>query len=117
LQEEVPTAIVARMKELSSIVESATIEEDFKEFVENNKKEDEPPIQYVGFRGKYTEEAKPAANAASSQEPNFSAMTAEEKLALEQQKKPEEQPTEQKKSKSTLFPEDEDDNFRKAEDQ
>lgn len=64
-QEIIPTALEQYMKDLVSSYESGNLEEDFKEFIEANKKtEPEETIEFSAFKSKFqdTEEKKESEN-------------------------------------------------------
>jgi len=91
LQEAVPHALDDQVKALSAVYGNASIEDDFREFIEANKTPSEPsePFEFVPFKSKYEEEeqvkakeadTKPETQRSTETVSTFSTQTAEEKL-------------------------------------
>jgi len=104
LQEVVPNVLDQQVKDLASVYANASIEDDFREFIEANKKGAEPEesFEFVPYKSKFeNEEKKEAPKETVSEAPStFSTQTAEEKLEKksEEQKKKEREEQEAKRA-------------------
>jgi len=123
IEEDLPTAIQTQCEEIYEVVEAASIEDDFKEFIAAHKQatENEAEIVYTPFKSRFAEEQPKTKEV--KVEPTFSTKTAEEHLEEDdtkeqkksqeaekkQQQKKEQEKKEQEKKQAAkdLFPEDE----------
>jgi hypothetical protein len=89
LQEVIPGVLETQTKELSDILDSASIETDLREFLDANKKaaETEETFEFVAYKSKFEDEEEKKESAPPAETPsNFSTQTAEEKIEASQKK-------------------------------
>jgi len=126
-QATVPSTLEPHNKELGDVVDNASLENDFREFIDANAKttETEEPFEFIQYKSKFEEEVEKKEPAPAETPPTFSNQTAEEKIAeqpkKEEQKKKDKEEDEVKKEaekkktadlKANLFGSDGDDIFK-----
>jgi len=128
IQEAIPPILENYTKEIGTLVEAANIDEDFKEFIDANKKESTVEnVEFVAFKSKFTEieqakeqKAKEDKLKEKQDTASFSAQTAQEKLEADskvnkkvepanteiENKKNSQQDEGAKQVKANMFPDD-----------